>query len=201
MKIMNAKKTTKKMLTIVLCAMLALSLAACGSGDAAGNPDGGQKPDVTDNPGADQGPVPGQADEDGQNDTQIPNPFVDCATMDEAAEIAGYELSAPETIGESCSRSAIRAMEQSMIEVVYQDGQGEEGFRIRKAPGSADISGDYNEYSQINTVEADGQEVTMKGQADKVNLAVWSDGEYTFAVSSIDGLDSAAMAELVQSVQ
>ena len=90
-------------------------------------------------------------------------------------------------------------MEGGMIQVFYGDEENE--VCIRKAFGSEDISGDYNSYAQITTVNADGTNVTMKGEKNLVYLAIWTGGGYTYSISIQAGMSSADMAALVQSVK
>ena len=121
---------------------------------------------------------------------QAINPFIDTKTLEEAQEIAGFELNVP---GAEDPYTVLnyRAVEGSMLEIIYWDEKGTEGYRIRKAAGSEDISGDYNEYALEKTVTlADGTQVTLRGdEEDQWSLAVWTmteaSGEkedYSFAI-------------------
>lgn len=49
-----------------------------------------------------------------------------------------------------------------MIEVIYFNDTDNEGLRIRKAKGTDDISGDYNEYKNVETVKVGDYDVTEK---------------------------------------
>ena len=54
----------------------------------------------------------------------------------------------------------------------------------RMAEGTEDVSGDYNAYPWTAETEADGVTVTLKGQEeDAVLLAVWTDGQYSYALA------------------
>lgn len=132
------------------------------------------------------------------NTVQIPNPFVDHATLSEAAKATGFTLSVPENVGESPLRN-IQTMGSEMIQVFY--GGEENEICIRKAPGSEDISGDYNTYIQTTVVDADGSNVTMKGENGLVYLAIWVRDGYTYSISTQAGMSSAGMAALVRSVK
>jgi len=68
--------------------------------------------------------------------------------LDEAAKIAGFSLEAPTEYADYNSL-VIQAIADDMIEVIYFDAEKtHEGLRIRKAVGTDDISGDYNEYKE-----------------------------------------------------
>ena len=85
-----------------------------------------------------------------------------------------------------------------MLEVIYADGETEIA-RVRKAPGTEDISGDYNAYDAQDVAVGDVT-VTMKSADGLVKLAIWQDGGYTYAVSVEAGLSADAMAELVSQI-
>ena len=74
---------------------------------------------------------------------QIPNPWTDYASLDEAEAAAGFDLAIPDAV-DGCSEKQFRALDadgDKMIEVIYASGE-DEIVRIRKAPGAEDITGD-----------------------------------------------------------
>lgn len=109
----------------------------------------------------------------------------------------GFELSVPEKVSGS-SQQCIQTM-GGMIQVFYGDEEHE--VLIRKAPGSEDISGDYNVYTQVKTMDVNGADVTMKGEDGLVYLAVWTGGGYAYSVSVRAGMSETDMAALVRSVR
>lgn len=167
----------KKLMTFALSAVMVLSLAACGQSASQ--------------------PQPEKAST--ENKAEIPNPFADCKTLEEAIHITGFDMVVPEML-EGYAQTAIQVMSGTMIQVVYRNDT-DESVSIRKAPGSDDISGDYNEYAQNDTVSIGELEVSMKGEQDLVHLATWTDGGYTYAVSVSSGLSESAMAELIAEIQ
>ena len=98
---------------------------------------------------------------------------------------------------------------EKMLEVIYSDKDpGEEdaveAYRIRKAVGSDDISGDYNEYSETDEVSVSDNPVALKGNDGSVFVAVWTSGAYTYAID-IDhngqGLSRDEVLTLVNAVE
>ena len=87
-----------------------------------------------------------------------------------------------------------------MFEIIYASGE-DETARIRKAPGANDVSGNYNEYAETETVDVDGGSVTMKGEDGFVKLAVWTNGDYSYVLSVESGLSQNDMAALVSNIQ
>lgn len=123
------------------------------------------------------------------NNLQPPSPFQPCDTLDAAEEMAGFDLTLPKTADE------LEAVENEMIQAFY----GEDGsdMLIRKAIGSEDISGDYNEYAQVETVDS----VTLKGADGQFSLALWTDDEYTYSISVGSALSQTDMMALVDGVK
>lgn len=133
------------------------------------------------------------------SNTQIPNPFVEHETLEQAAQAAGFKLTAPDAANGSDSR-VFRTMGDKLLEIVYHKGE-EETARIRKAPGSDDISGDYTVYPQVSEVSVKGNQVTMSGSDDQVSLAVWTDSGYTYAVSAAGGISPSDMTALISAIR
>lgn len=121
-------------------------------------------------------------------DTEIPNPFTDCDSLEDAAAVAGFSLTLPQKLPNWISEPTIRAS-RDMIEVVYS-GSDDQQLRLRKAAGTDDISGDYAAYPQEETVTVSGHKVTLKGENGKFKVATWQDGGYTYAI-----LDSTGMSK------
>lgn len=130
---------------------------------------------------------------------QIPSPIAEYETLAEAAKAVGFELTVPDALNGS-DHYDVSTIANETLQVIYRKGE-DETARIRKAPGTEDISGDYNVYDQVNTATAEGIQVTLKGNADKVSLATWTDKGYTYAISVEGGIPSADMTRLVAGVR
>jgi len=138
--------------------------------------------------------------------SQLANPFVDYESLEEAEAATGFELQVPDA-PEGYDTVLYRVMNSSMIEVIWMSSDDEdavEAYRIRKEAGDGDISGDYNEYSEVSTVESDGRTVTMKGSDGKVFVMTWTDDGYTYAMDidmNGEGLSQEAAMELAANVR
>lgn len=60
------------------------------------------------------------------------------------------------------------------------DGQS---LSYRKAKGTEDISGDWNEYLNEKHLTVNNWDILLKGNSEKYTLAVWTDGTYAYALS------------------
>lgn len=159
-----------KLIALGLSAIMALSLAACNGGNPAGN-----DPNV-----------------------QPPNPFTEHGTLADAEKEVGFTFNVPDAIQGFSERVYRTDKENGMLEVIFQNG--DEEIRFRKAADDGDVSGDYNTYSETETVEVDGAAVTMKGADGKVNLAVWSTDDYAYSIICTTAVDKVTMTDYVKTV-
>ena len=149
---------------ILLMSLLCLTIVACGKKEEA-------KQETAETTNVTQ-----------EQDYGVPNPYEIVDTLDEASKIAGFNLSVPATYGDY-KKQVIQAIEDDMIEVIYYDENSEhEGLRIRKAKGTDDISGDYNEYKDVETVKVGDFEIIEKGSEGNISVATWTDGTYSYAI-------------------
>lgn len=185
-----------EMIALALSAMMALSPAACGSYGKTG---GTEIPDsFTECKTMDEAA--------NGNGVECPNPFTEFQSMEDAAKAAGFSMLVPDSV-EGYPDRVIRVLSgdesESMIEVIYYNGNAEKEFCIRKAAGSEDISGDYIEYAESNTVAVGEIQVTMKGGNGQVQLATWTNNGYTYSIGIYheNGVSCDKMAGLVTAVQ
>lgn len=180
---MKNTKTMKKTISILTgTAILAAALAAftsCGGQDE-------KKPSDT--------PQNNTSIGESEN-VQIPNPWTEYDSLDAAVKGSGITITLPETVGGQTA-TFYQAINGEMIEVRY----GEDNL-IRKGTGNQDISGDYNAYGESVEQTIDGKTVTFKSNDEKVRLAIWSEGEYSYSVSMGDGVTAEEMTALVSSVK
>ena len=148
---------------ILLMSLLCLTIVACGKKEEA-------KQETAETTNVTQ-----------EQDYGVPNPYEIVDTLDEASKIAGFTLSVPASY-EDYKKQVIQAIEDDMIEVIYFNDTDSEGLRIRKAKGTDDISGDYNEYKDVEIVKVGDFEITEKGSEGSISVATWNDGTYSYAI-------------------
>lgn len=169
----------KKIIGFMICIVMLLSVVACGN-KATGK----------------------ETENVGGNSVEIPNPFVECETIDKAEQLAGFKISVLENIPEGFVQSVVRAIENELIEIIYL--RGEDEICIRKAKGNENISGNYNNYAENGTMEFENFKVTIKGNNGKVNVATWVDGDYTYALSIScegEGLDYNIIGDMIKNIK
>lgn len=196
----------KKMIALALSAVMALSLVACGD---KGNPVDDNTNIVGDDPAAWEPAF----DSEQKSDIEIPDPFSECGSLEEAAQNAGFSFDVPEAV-DGYAQRIIRTMAggegSAMIEVIYQNEiDGKEStdradeVRMRKAKGDEDISGDYMAYSETGSLTIGNIQVTVKGEHGNINLATWTDNGYTYSIGvySETGITAEKMSDFIAAVK
>ena len=120
-----------------------------------------------------------------------PSPWHEHKTLDELKKAVNFPVSFPESI-EGMPITFLQEMGNN-AEVRYNDGK----ITLRKGTGTDDISGDYNEYPEVKTLDGS---ITAKGEDDLIKLAVWTDGEYSYAICS-EGISEERVLEIASDMQ
>ncbi len=137
---------------------------------------------------------------------QIPNPWETYDSLADAAKAAGFEMSVSERprMFTETTYQVLKDGDQTILEVLYSAEDSGEQMVIRKASGAeenTDISGDYNVYNEMNTVTVGEYEVTLKGNDQKVNLATWTSGDYTYSLDCTSGITTEEMTAFIGDMQ
>ena len=167
----------RNIIALILCTAVVLALAACSAASAANDtPD-----DLIGGDPSTWGPT-------------------DHSSLAEAEAAAGIDMQIPEKILDTKASMFLTWYNEKCIEAIYANGD-EEVARVRKDEGSADISGDYNDYSSVVDREINGVSVTFKGNDGKVMLAVWAVDGCGYSISVPNGITADEMAALVGQVK
>lgn len=132
----------------------------------------------------------------------VANPWKEAASMEEASAEAGFFLTAPETVEgyESKTYRVCTPEGSRIIEVTYRN-VNDETVCIRKGEGSEDISGDYNQYDAVGTVEVGDVRVNMRANGESVRVATWQDGGFTYSAAFSAGMENAAAVAIIEQVK
>ena len=143
--------------------------------------------------------------------SQMPNPFAEHTSIEEAEQAAGFSLTVPDKI-DGFSDRILRTMKNedgtSMIEVIYcneqdQSSTKEDEIRIRKKNGTDDISGDYTDYSENSVITVNEIPVSVKGDNGGIRLATWYRNHYSYSIGFYtgNGVSSEELEDYVSSIQ
>ena len=210
----------KKLITLTLCTLTAFSITACGTTSTTSSADtdtssitsvindpvnpGNSSETATDSETT-PSTLSSNTTESTEDLVEIPNPFIDCDSLEDAEKIAGFEIRVPDSI-DGYSNRFIQAIDQYLIQVFYYapseiSDDSRDQILLRKALGTDDISGDYNAYSEEQSLSINNTDVTYKGNDGKLYVITWTDGTYAYAIDSSAGLDLETAKTLVTQLQ
>lgn len=125
---------------------------------------------------------------------QIPNPFTEYesielasggavlapgieenADIDSIRKEVGYDFALPDYMPQGYTFDSASLLFGELVQIVYTDGEHKIMYRIEDC--TDDISGDYNNYETVETVDMGGAAVTVREDGGKCRLAIWNDGK------------------------
>ena len=180
----------EKFIAVILSLVMALAIVGCSGNVNAPAPtthkdNASFTADGTVIPGSDP-KTWGPADE--SENVQIPNPWQECTSLEEAGKLAGFSFTAPESV-DGYTERYIAAIENEIAQVIFSNGDEDDStLYFRKGLGGDDISGDYNTYDVTEEQTIDGHTVLCKGNDGLIYTATWTDGEYSYAVMCDAGM-------------
>ena len=87
------------------------------------------------------------------------------------------------------------AIDKEFAEITYSGENN--SLTYRKSVGVEDNSGDYNIYDYVGETEINKIKVTVKGEAESLKLAFWTDGKYSYSISLDKAVTQKEMKDLV----
>lgn len=178
----------KKIIALLMTCLMAVSLAACSYSI--------HDKEKKEESGTENIQEADTEEEPEETGTQIPNPYVDYETLEDACEAAGVSLLLPDSI-EGYERVDYQAIDGQMVNVIYTAADGSM-LLIRKAKGSEDISGDYNEYEHNSEQTINDIDVQVRGNGDTLSAAVWYDNGEAYSMTVDRPMEKDRGLELLQ---
>lgn len=120
-------------------------------------------------------------------------------SYEELFESVEYEMKAPTVFSTKDNEISYFLLNQTFVEITYSSDQNIINYRMDK--GIMDISGDYNVYTEISEISIDEWSVECRGDQDGYRLAVWNDGDYSYAISSERPISIIEIADMIRSIQ
>ena len=119
------------------------------------------------------------------------------ASLTELEEGVGFDMPEFETLPfEKAETTYTNAFGIARIDYY---GSSEECITISKGKDDGtDVSGDYNENASVIEEQVDGITVTLKGNEESYNLAIWTDGEYAYVISANPGISYEIVMKMIQ---
>ncbi len=134
----------------------------------------------------------------GEHTVMIPNPFVYVSSMDEASAGAGFEFICPKSVA-GYSKKDISYIKNKLFQVVF--AESDKKLCLRKARGNDDISGDYRIYNKTLQSKFCSYDIILKGRDDGFCVAIWSQADFSYAVTSDSPLSEEQIYFLVNNMK
>lgn len=90
------------------------------------------------------------------------------------------------------------AYEREMAEISYANE--EQTLYFRKSIGTEDNSGDYDTYDTLSQITVKDCPITIKGNDQLYNLAVWNDGQYSYSIGVTNGISQDELSVLIETL-
>lgn len=130
-----------------------------------------------------------------EDNVAIGNEIIECEDITELSKYAGFEMNELTDIPFDIIDHTYAWCFDEMAQIEYVGNSNTITYRV--AESGEDISGDYNDYSQIQEEMIQNNTVTIKGNRDKAYVAVWQSGEYSYAICSSDGISYTEMKAII----
>lgn len=175
------------MVTMGLVAIMAVSMAACCMADS-------NKENETIGAASSQSAA--------SENTQIPNPWQEISSMQDAQNLVGFTLTGPETLrGMPMDFMQVLPDEEMPIVEIRYDGKDDGYASIRKSTSKEDISGVYTQYADSKELLVGESTVLAKGNGDVYELANWSKGDYSYSLFVSGGVSQDELLQIVAEVE
>jgi len=121
-----------------------------------------------------------------EGDLATTNEIIECNDIEELSQYAGFDIVDLSNIPFDVVEHSYTWWFDSFAQIEYIGDDNAITYRV--AESEDDISGDYNEYSQIKEETINNNKFTIKGNEDKAYIVVWTSGRYAYAISSSKGI-------------
>lgn len=132
-----------------------------------------------------------------QMEEAIPD-IKEVSSVREMSELLGFTVPEP-TMPFDVETTTYLVNWGELGEIDYEGKDQSAYFRISREEG--DNSGDYNEYENITTEKINSTSVTLKGNQDNWNLAIWQDGEYSCSLGFSEGITVQQMRDIIEKIK
>lgn len=148
------------------------------------------------------------AKEAGEEETQSPEEtedkektpvqeYTECASMEEAADIAGFGMTVPESAG-SRPLQTIQAKDGIVRAFYYSESPEDASAVVITKSVLADTAADPTDPAESETFEAGEKTITLSGSEGVMTAAEWKDESFAYQIYSEGGLtqeEAVSMAE------
>lgn len=130
---------------------------------------------------------------------QVIPDIVEYSSKQELSSCVGFEVKEVQNIPFHVDKVQYIAYWKRLAQVEYIGADNRLTFRM--TVDTEDISGDYTSYQDIKSYAIASTNVTIKGNDGLYQLAVWQEGEFSYALQLEMPISQADLEEIIQSVK
>lgn len=116
-------------------------------------------------------------------------------SAEELSEAVGFNVFEINNLPFKAKETNYIAIDKDFAEINYSGENN--SLTYRKSVGVEDNSGDYNIYDYVGETEINKIKVTVKGKAESLKLAFWTDGKYSYSISLDKAVTQKEMKDLI----
>ena len=120
------------------------------------------------------------------------------SSAEELSKVVGFDMFELNNLPFKAKETNYIAIDKDFAEINYSGENN--SLTYRKSVGVEDNSGDYNIYDYVGETEINKIKVTVKGEAESLKLAFWTDGKYSYSISLDKPVTQKEMKDLVMEV-
>lgn len=106
--------------------------------------------------------------------------LVEAGSVEELSKMVGFEVNNLTVLPFDVTETTYMSYWGELAEITYLGDGQTATYRI--SLGDEDISGDYSDHPSVIKVNVNETTVTLKGNDEKYNLAVWNDDKYSYSI-------------------
>lgn len=127
-----------------------------------------------------------------------PGSITEYASAEELSAAMGFPVEELTALPFAPEETSYSNFFDETAQVAYRSGDASVTFR--KALGSEDISGDYNQYADVREEQIGNLTITLKGNNGTYALALWQHDGFSYALSFDPGVPAEEMTAAVRSL-
>lgn len=124
--------------------------------------------------------IPHIQNEESNSLIQDTSEITEYSSVDEVSEVVGFKVEDIKNLPFDIKTSTYTLYDNRMVSITYSNDT--ESAVFRKSKGHEDNSGDYNRYENVIEVEMNQLSVILKGNEAGYNLAIWTNGDYSYSL-------------------
>lgn len=130
---------------------------------------------------------------------QMPSPYTEHDSIEGLRAAVDFDFKIPTRLPAGYELSSMLDISNDVIDMRWSKENSEILYRVAKGE-EQDISGDYNVYDHKLSINIGDTSITLKGNKDKIHVAIWQEGQRTYAITSTDGLSQQEVEGMIRSI-